>query len=173
MQIIDWSKLEETQRQRALARPAQRDAAGVSAQAGEVIEAVRMRGDAALRELTLRFDKVDLDALEVGSAELHAAQACLGSAQIEAIDTAIANVRAFHAAQQSAPLRTEILPGVRCERIVRPLQSVGLYVPAGSAPLPSTAIMLAVYAVIIAVSFELFFIRFLQVQMPYGLTRLF
>jgi histidinol dehydrogenase len=58
----------------------------------------------------------------------------------------VANVSAFHEAQRSQPLSIETMPGVRCERITRPIDSVGLYVPAGSAPLPSTAIMLAVPA---------------------------
>jgi histidinol dehydrogenase len=66
--------------------------------------------------------------------------------QRRALETAIANVTRFHAEQASPPLSVEVMPGVRCERIVRPIGSVGLYVPAGSAPLPSAVIMLAVPA---------------------------
>ena len=55
-------------------------------------------------------------------------------------------MRKFHQAQLPAPLRVETAPGVLCERIHVPVRAVGLYVPAGSAPLPSTAIMLAVPA---------------------------
>src|SRR6185436_14151990 len=62
------------------------------------------------------------------------------------LERAVQNVARFHEAQRSAPLRVETMPGVICERITRPVGSVGLYVPAGSAPLPSTAIMLAVPA---------------------------
>ncbi|MDE2220332.1 MAG: histidinol dehydrogenase, partial [Gammaproteobacteria bacterium] len=57
-------------------------------------------------------------------------------------------VRMFHAAQKPTDLAVETQPGVRCERLWRPLRAVGLYVPAGTAPLPSTAIMLAVPAAI-------------------------
>jgi histidinol dehydrogenase len=70
----------------------------------------------------------------------------LSAAQIGAIDRAIANVRRFHAAQTPQPLRVETAPGVVCERFSAPIRAVGLYVPAGSAPLPSTAIMLGVPA---------------------------
>ncbi|HYP80226.1 MAG TPA: histidinol dehydrogenase, partial [Steroidobacteraceae bacterium] len=66
--------------------------------------------------------------------------------QIAAIETAIDNVRRFHTAQLGVPLSMEVMPGVRCERLFRPIPAVGLYVPAGSAPLPSTVIMVAIPA---------------------------
>jgi histidinol dehydrogenase len=66
--------------------------------------------------------------------------------QIAALERAIANIESFHAAQQLPPLSVETTPGVRCERITRAIGAVGLYVPAGSAPLPSAVIMLAVPA---------------------------
>ena len=68
------------------------------------------------------------------------------STQIAALERAIENVTRFHEAQRSQPLAVETMPGVVCERITRPIGSVGLYVPAGARPLPSTAIMLAVPA---------------------------
>jgi len=74
----------------------------------------------------------------------------LNAVQSAAIERAISNVRQFHAAQGSAPLRVETAPGVVCERFSVPIRAVGLYVPAGVAPLPSTAIMLAVPAAIAA-----------------------
>src|SRR5262249_37329802 len=69
---------------------------------------------------------------------------------LAALERAIDNVRRFHAAQVSAPLSVETVPGARCERIELPIGAVGLYVPAGSAPLPSTAIMTAVPAALAA-----------------------
>src|SRR2546429_1235869 len=70
----------------------------------------------------------------------------LAARQIAALECAIANVHEFHSAQVMQPLALETMPGVRCERIIRPISAVGLYVPAGSAPLPSTVVMLAVPA---------------------------
>ena len=91
---------------------------------------------------------MQLDALRVAPAEFDAALAGLPPVALAAIERAVANVRRFHEAQRLAPLSIETSPGVRCERIVRPIQAVGLYVPAGSAPLPSALVMAAVPAVI-------------------------
>jgi len=148
MRILDWNSLSTAERRSALQRPAQRDAKGVAAAAQKIIDNVRQNGDVALRELTERFDGASLSELQVSEAEFAAADHALSAAQHAAIDTAIVTVRAFHAAQGSPALRVETAPGVICERITVPVRAVGLYVPAGSAPLPSTAIMLSVPAAI-------------------------
>ncbi len=148
MRVLDWKSLTLPQRRDALRRPAQRDAERVAVATREIINEVRRNGDAALIELTERFDGVRLAGLGVSSREFSAAERCLSPAQHAAIDAAIAAVGKFHAAQSPAPLRIETSPGVLCERISVPVRAVGLYVPAGSAPLPSTAIMLAVPAAI-------------------------
>jgi histidinol dehydrogenase len=76
------------------------------------------------------------------------ASECLTAEQIAAIDLAISNVRAFHEAQLPKSISVQTMPGVTCKRISHALDSVGLYVPAGTAPLPSAAIMLAVPAML-------------------------
>jgi histidinol dehydrogenase len=146
MRALDWTLLSTAERRAALERPAQRDAARIAGEAAEIIAAVRRGGDAALLDLTERFDGVRLDSLEVSAAEFEAAERTLSGAQHRALEVAIGTVRTFHAAQARAPLSVETAPGVRCERISVPVRAVGLYVPAGTAPLPSTAIMLAVPA---------------------------
>ncbi len=148
MRILEWTSMPEAERRAVLARPAQRDAARIAREAKEIIEAVRAGGDAALRDLTRRFDGVRLTDLAVTEQEFVDAERTLDPAQHRALDTAIETVRKFHAAQSPAPLRVETAPGVVCERISVPVRAVGLYVPAGSAPLPSTAVMLAVPAAI-------------------------
>jgi len=150
MQILDWKSLTTEQRRKALERPAQRDAAATAAAVRVIIDSVRRDGDAALLTLTEKFDGVHLDALRVTPAEFDAADASLSAAQHAAIERAISTVKKFHAAQAPTPLRVETAPGVVCERISVPIRAVGLYVPAGSAPLPSTALMLAVPAAIAA-----------------------
>ncbi|MGH6612380.1 MAG: histidinol dehydrogenase, partial [Burkholderiaceae bacterium] len=110
----------------------------------EIIREVRERGDAALLDYTRRLDGVALQSLEVTTAEFAAAERALNAEQRQALDRAIGNVRRFHEAQVSEPIRIETSPGVICERHYRAIDAVGLYVPAGVAPLPSTAIMLAV-----------------------------
>ena len=148
MRILHWATATADERREALARPAMRDAAAVTEAARAIIAAVRRDGDAALAEFTQSLDGVRLEALEVSPTEFAAANAALTPLQHAAIDTAIGTVRRFHAAQGATPLRVETAPGVLCERISVPIRAVGLYVPAGSAPLPSTAIMLAVPAAI-------------------------
>ena len=148
MRILDWNSLSPAAQDAALQRPAQRDPKATAAAAQQIIDAVRQNDDAALFELTERYDGVRLTDLTVSEQEFAAAERALSAAQHAAIDTAISTVHKFHAAQGSAPLRVETAPGVVCERISVPVRAVGLYVPAGSAPLPSTAIMLAVPAAI-------------------------
>jgi histidinol dehydrogenase len=148
MRILDWNSLSAVERRDALKRPAQRDAARVTATAQDIIERVRREGDAALMALTEQFDGVRLAGLQVTAKEFEEAEAELNAEQSAAIERAISTVHRFHAAQMPAPLRVETAPGVQCERISVPIRAVGLYVPAGSAPLPSTAIMLAVPAAI-------------------------
>lgn len=150
MRILDWKSLSGAQREAALRRPALQDAATVAETARAIIDAVRRGGDAVLLELGEKFDGVRPATLQVTPQEFADAERSLSAAQLAALDRAIGNVRRFHEAQDSKPLRIETSPGVLCERISVPLRAVGLYVPAGSAPLPSTAIMLAVPAAIAA-----------------------
>ncbi|HKU13125.1 MAG TPA: histidinol dehydrogenase [Steroidobacteraceae bacterium] len=144
--IRNWSLLSARERRDALRRPAQGDSAALQERVREIIGEVRERGDAALLEFTRRFDGVALQEIEVSAAEFAAAETALGPEQRAAIDRAIANVRQFHEAQIGTQLRIETAPGVVCERHFRAIDAVGLYVPAGVAPLPSAAIMLAVPA---------------------------
>ena len=143
MRILDWQTASSDERRAALARPAAESRADVFAQATEIVNAVRAEGDAAIRRFSGKFGGPELTDLRVSAGEFAAARAALDATQIAALERAVANVSRFHEAQMSAPLSVETMPGVVCERITRPIERVGLYVPAGSAPLPSTAIMLA------------------------------
>jgi len=146
MKIVDWKTSSPEARRAALARPAAESRDEVFRQAASIIAAVRAEGDAAVRRFTTQFGGASLADLRASAGEFREARAALSAEQIAALERAVANVARFHEAQVSAPLSVETMPGVLCERITRPIDSVGLYVPAGSAPLPSTAIMLAVPA---------------------------
>jgi histidinol dehydrogenase len=150
MQILNWNSLSATERRDALRRPAQRDRAQIESGARSIIERVRIEGDAALLALTERFDGVRLDSLRVTEKEFEQADSALSRQQHDAIARAAAAIRCFHAAQTPVPLRVETAPGVICERISVAIRAVGLYVPAGSAPLPSTALMLGIPAALAA-----------------------
>jgi len=144
--VLDWSRLDEAQRRAALTRPAQTVAAQTREAVAALLAEVREGGDAALRELTRRFDGAALEALEVGPDEFAAARASVPAALREAMAQALQRIAAFHRAGMAQPYAVETAPGVLCERVIRPIGRVGLYVPAGSAPLPSTALMLGVPA---------------------------
>ena len=146
MHILVWESLAASERRAALARPAQESRADIEAVAREVIANVRAGGDEALRAYTRRFDGAELQSFAVTAEELSAAERALTSEQRAALQRAIDNVEWFHRAQTPGRLSLETTPGVRCERVLRPISAVGLYVPAGSAPLPSAVVMLAVPA---------------------------
>ncbi len=144
LRIADWSRLDAAGRHQLLARPALRAARDLDVRVRAIIASVRAEGDAALLRLARELDGAELATLRVTEAEFAAAAAELADEAKAAIAAAIRNVTRFHEAQVAAPIRVETAAGVVCERVSRPLGAVGLYVPAGSAPLPSTAIMLGV-----------------------------
>src|SRR6185312_8742206 len=146
MRILDWQSLSAGERRAALARPTQTARDDIETLAREVIANVRAGGDEALRVYTRRFDGVELQGLAAGAEEFSQAEHALTSEQRSALERAIDNVERFHRAQQPESMMLETMPGVRCERVIRPISAVGLYVPAGSAPLPSAVVMLAVPA---------------------------
>lgn len=143
-----WRDLDQDARNRLLARPPRQRDEALEARVAEIIASVRAHGDRALVELTARFDHAALEDFRVGDAEFAAARAQIDNNALSALQLAIDNVRRFHEAQLPQALRVETSPGVVCERFSQPLEAVGLYVPAGTAPLPSAAVMLAVPAAI-------------------------
>lgn len=148
MKRIDWNTLDEAGRDAALARPTQSRAAELREGVEAIVADVRARGDVALRELTERYDGASLDSLVVSDDEFASAEARLAPDLKAAIREAASRVETFHRAAAPTPVAVDTAPGVRVERVLRPIRRVGLYVPAGGAPLPSTAIMLGVPAAI-------------------------
>ncbi|HEX5421250.1 MAG TPA: histidinol dehydrogenase [Gammaproteobacteria bacterium] len=146
MKQYDWNELDADARRRLLKRPALADDASLEARVAEIVARVRSDGDAALFALTRELDGAEIASLEVERRELEAAAEELTGAEQYAIRAAAHNIEVFHRAQLPVPIAVDTAEGVRCERLTRPLGRVGLYVPAGSAPLPSTALMLGIPA---------------------------
>ncbi|WP_109125656.1 histidinol dehydrogenase [Dyella sp. C11] len=146
MNRLDWNALDTQGRRAALARPAQSRAESLRTGVEQIIARVRADGDTALRELTLRLDRSTLHAIEVSDKEWREAETRLSLELKAAIEEAASRIEAFHRAAAPQPVTLDTANGVRVERMLRPIQRVGLYVPAGSAPLPSTALMLGVPA---------------------------
>lgn len=113
----------------------------------EVLEQVRAGGDRTIRELEKRFDKVELNDLQVSEEMIAQAENLISDELKESIRTAAANIARFHRAQLPELSAIETTPGVKCWQKAVPIQRVGLYIPGGSAPLFSTVLMLAIPAV--------------------------
>ncbi|EOC1099898.1 histidinol dehydrogenase [Cronobacter sakazakii] len=141
--IVDWNACSAQQQRELLMRPAISASESITRTVAEILDNVKARGDAALREYSVKFDKTDVAALKVTAEAIDAAAARLDDNVKQAMAVAVANIEKFHRAQQLAPVDIETLPGVRCQQVTRPVASVGLYIPGGSAPLFSTVLMLA------------------------------
>ena len=112
----------------------------------EILDDVRKRGDKALKEMTLHFDKVKIDILEVTKEEIAEAETQISMNLKQAIEMARRNIWKFHSEQQHEMPEIQTSPGVYCWQKSVAIQKVGLYVPGGTAPLFSTVLMLAVPA---------------------------
>lgn len=112
----------------------------------QVFEEVERKGDAAVRKYTSLFDGVDLESYCLKLPSLEALEDKLDQDFISSINTAANNIEAFHEAQKREAITVETMPGIVCWQKQTPIQKVGLYIPAGSAPLFSTLLMLAIPA---------------------------
>lgn len=113
-----------------------------------IIDDIKNRGDKAVKEYTLKFDKAETDTLEVSGKDIESAVKRVPEDLKKSIDLAISNITAFHRAQQPKPVELETMPGVMCWQKPVPISKVGLYIPGGTAPLFSTILMLAIPATI-------------------------
>jgi histidinol dehydrogenase len=118
----------------------------IRAVAEEIIANVRNHGNQALFDYAAKFDKVELKSLTVGKDELAELAASLLPEQKKALDTAYNNIWKFHKTQLRTEEKVETMPGVTCWRELRPIEKVGLYIPGGTAVLPSTFLMLGIPA---------------------------
>ena len=145
MRTYDLSEIPPSQRAELLRRPVLRSAE-MLVKVQPIVEEVRLKGDAALLDLTAKFDKVKLQSpvlLPPYPPELMP----LSDDVRDAINKAYSNIHKFHEAQADGDtLVVETMPGVVCSRFARPIARVGLYIPGGTAVLPSTALMLGIPA---------------------------
>ncbi|XP_064981206.1 histidinol dehydrogenase, chloroplastic isoform X1 [Musa acuminata AAA Group] len=145
MKSYKLSELTHTEVDSLKARP-RIDFSSIFSVVNPIVDDVRCRGDAAVIDYTAKFDKVVLDKVVELVSDLPVPE--LDPAVRKAFDVAYANIYAFHDAQRVPEKDIENMTGVRCKRIARCIGAVGLYVPGGTAVLPSTALMLSVPALI-------------------------
>ena len=139
-----WSDLNKAGQQLALARPAIEESGLLATQVANIINQVEEKGDAALIELTAKFDGFRLESLKVSQEQVNQAIASLSDKRIAALEQAYQQITTFHQAQQQQDIAVETCAGVTCTLKTEAIESVGLYIPAGTAPLPSTVLMLGV-----------------------------
>ncbi|MGZ3754210.1 MAG: histidinol dehydrogenase [Mucilaginibacter sp.] len=145
MKVYNYSDLAKTDIQKLVQRNVD-PANEIRAIVEEVINNVQQYGDAALIDYALKFDKVALNKLYLDKAELTAIAETVLPEQKAALETAYQNIYKFHKAQLKAEDKVETMPGVTCWRELRPIEKVGLYIPGGTAVLPSTFLMLGIPA---------------------------
>jgi len=120
----------------------------VEERVADIIKTVKNDGDKALFNFAKAFDKVELEKLYLDAEELKAIASTIPVEAKEAIETAYQNIKAFHQSQLKTEDKIETTPGVVCWRESRAIEKVGLYIPGGTAVLPSTFLMLATPAII-------------------------
>ncbi len=147
MKVYEFSGLSETQ----VSDLCRRNPVGASELlkvCGRIFSAIGESGDEAVREYTRRFDGAEIGDARVVRTEFESALAKVSPTRLEALQRAASNIRKFHAAQGLSEGILEVEPGIACWREPRPIETVGLYVPGGTAVLPSTVLMLGVPAVL-------------------------
>ena len=145
---LDMQAADFDERFQALLAAKRESSADVDLAVADIIEDVRQRGDTALAELSLRFDRIEIGrvGLKVGAAEIEAAIGACDRTALEALKLAHARVMDFHLRQKPADVRFTDPLGVELGWRWRPINSVGLYVPGGAASYPSSVLMNAVPA---------------------------
>lgn len=145
-QAIIWNELSESMQKAVLARPALADSALLKDTVSKILLRVRNEGDKAVLDYTREFDSAELPNLRLPIESIVNAESKLSADVKNAIDIAYENIKTFHSAQVPNDIQVETQPGVLCEQKHVALEVVGLYIPGGSAPLPSTVLMLGVSA---------------------------
>lgn len=146
MQIYQWNALGDDTKQALLTRPAQTMATSITQTVKDIKARVINDGDKALFEYARQFDKTELTSLKVDNKAIKQACNNLDEALKTAIRQAYANIFAFHEAQKPTNVDIQTQSGIRCQVLNQPLESIGLYIPGGLAPLFSTVLMLGIPA---------------------------
>ena len=146
--MIIWSSLSDKEKKAALSRPAMANSQQLNQTVRDIIARVETNGDAAVIDYTRKFDCPNLESLQLSKATIESLAKQVNKNVAEAIDTAFNNIKQFHDAQKPNDIALTTTPGVQCELRFTPLDAVGLYIPGGSAPLPSTVLMLGVPALV-------------------------
>ena len=149
MSIINWDTLSPEEQESTLKRPVICNLDDQKNTVIEIFQNIKSNGDDALRQYTLLYDNIEIDNFMMTDDEINKAVNRTSDVLKDSINNAILNIKKFHEytmGLEKDPI--DINPGVQCQTIYRPIDSVGLYIPAGNNPLPSTVTMLGVPSIL-------------------------
>lgn len=146
MKITYWQNCTQEEQQALLTRPAVNQSQSISEAVSSILQQVKQDGDVALKRLSQKFDHISLDDIKLSNEKIKQATARVNNELKLAMQQAAKNIELFHQAQLRPAVNIETMPGIKCQQVTRPIKSVGLYIPGGSAPLLSTVLMLAIPA---------------------------
>ncbi|MCX8578794.1 histidinol dehydrogenase [Gilliamella sp. B2717] len=146
MKLSYWQQCSEQEQTALLTRPAMTASDSISQSVADILNQVKQYGDEALKALSNKFDKVQINQIKLSNSEIKMAIDRVNPDLKQAMQLAVSNIKKFHQAQVKQTVTVETMPGITCQLVTRPINSVGLYIPGGSAPLLSTVLMLAIPA---------------------------
>lgn len=143
---IHWHKCSVSKRKSLLQRPANQYSENICQNVSHILDQVYKNGDQALIKFNYKFDNIQNIQLKIPLSKIINSDKKISTTIKQSIHSAIHNITVFHTHQQFSDIDLEIKPGIRCQQIIRPINTIGLYIPGGSAPLLSTAMMLGIPA---------------------------
>ena len=144
--MFKWNEETSTSQESILQRPAIAISTDIKSTTQAILDQVKQQGDEALIKLAQKFDNVSELDLLVSADDIEQSESLISIELKQAIESAYKNILAFHTIQQPKDVMLETIPGVLCELKYQAIESVGIYVPGGSAPLPSSVLMQGVLA---------------------------
>ena len=146
MKLSYWQNCSKEQQAELLTRPAIAASDSISQVVKDILTQVKQNGDQALKALSSKYDKTQTNQIKLTEDEIKTAISRVTMDLKQAMQLAVSNIKKFHQAQVRPTITVETMSGIQCQSVTRPIDSVGLYIPGGSAPLLSTVLMLAIPA---------------------------
>lgn len=146
MKITYWQDCTPNEQQALLTRPAVNASTTITQSVTAILAQVKQGGDESLKALSQQFDNITLTEIKLSEDKIKQAVGRVNNELKQAMQLAAQNIKLFHQAQIRDTITVETQPGINCQQVTRPIDSVGLYIPGGSAPLLSTVLMLAIPA---------------------------
>lgn len=143
---IYWNQCSKSDKTNLLKRPADQNSKNICKNVSEILDQVLQNGDQALIKFNFDFDHIKTKKLKIPLSSIIQSGKKIPNTVKQSIHSAIQNVTVFHQAQCFSNVNLETIPGVHCKQIIRPIDTIGIYIPGGSVPLPSTVIMLGIPA---------------------------